>query len=209
MKRIIGILFCAIIIVGCSKEENQEQRMLTRLQAVNELELARTTVSKTFTVRDQYFDDEETESHGIRDVFARLFNRIEHSSKAGDRVGVYGVRRTFSAYIDLSEMTPEDIVIENNILKISLPPIKTRVLGNDLQTELFHERISGLRDEISETERIKMKEKATAEIDREMLADNSRMTEDMIHQAKMRIQTWIITLARDWGYDPEIKIAEQ
>lgn len=187
-------LSIAIFLVACSQQENALQN---RLNNINELELIQVTLSKSYTIRDAYDEDIE---NGEFDIL----NTIEHYVKKGGRVGVYGLRRTYSAYINLAELTDNDIKINGNNAYIKLPQIQIKILGNDIIPTIYHERVNGLRFPISESERIAVRKQATEELDEKVTNPESEIAIHMKNQAEQKCYAWLEALLRDWGYTPII-----
>ncbi|MBP5365115.1 MAG: DUF4230 domain-containing protein [Bacteroidales bacterium] len=193
-KRALIVSFLSVLFVAC---DDNTDVLYNRLRNINELELVQATLSKTYTIRDPYDEDVE---NGEFD----LFNAIEHYFKQGDRVGVYGLRRTYAAYIDLNELSASDITFSNNDVRLKLPPVRIKTLGNDLVPTIYHERVNGLRFKISESERMAMRKNASEELDRQIQSNNNYVITEMTQEAERKATEWFSILLRDWGYTPEV-----
>lgn len=201
MKRIFTLIG-AVALICSSCEKRHESSIKERITSLNELQLVECTMAKTYTVRDAYDKDLENDEFNF-------FNWLEHTLKMGDRIGVYGLRRSYSAYINLNEITENDIVIKDNTIHLTLPKVKIRTLGNDITHIVYHERVSGLRSTISESERLAMRNKASELLDKEIVRKGNTLLPDMEQQAKEKAKSWFVTLLREWGYEAVITFKKQ
>lgn len=192
--RITLLLLIAFSLLSCN---DKSEMLYDKLRNINELELIQVSLSKTYTIRDPYNEDVE---NGDFD----LLNTIEHFVKKGERVGVYGLQRTYSAFINLNELSANDIQVSDNKISIVLPKIQIKVLGNEIVPKTYHERVSGLRFQISESERMAMRQKATEELDNQVNDKSSGVYVEMRNQAEQNAYAWFSSLLTDWGYESYI-----
>jgi len=125
-------------------------------------------------------------------------------------VGIYGLSCTYAAVINLNDLSPDDIKIEtaNGVkhISITLPPVKVRTLGNDFTTKVYHERNSGMRSAITESERTAMREKASEQLSEEI---GKQRTQDLAALQKAgedKAIEFFTTMLKNLNYSPTITI---
>ena len=129
MKRlgIPALLGAILLLAGSCSRPAQETApdLYSELRAVDKLVLAQMTVSKMATIRDLRLD----EAHGARQISAALLDAL----KLGDRKAAYSYNTYLRAFVDLSQMRPEDVVTDDaaRTISITLPPIQTEFAGRD------------------------------------------------------------------------------
>lgn len=199
-RALMALCIAAIFCLSCQRI--YEPTLREKITAINELELVVCTMAKTYTLRDAYDKDIENEEFN-------LINWFEHTIKAGDRIGVYGLRRSYCAYINLNEISDSDIVVKDKTLHLTLPAIKIKTLGNDIIPIVYHERVSGLRSAIEENERLAMRNKASELLDKEIVRKKSTLFPSMEQQAKDKARGWLTTLLNEWGYNAVITFKKE
>jgi hypothetical protein len=204
--------------VSCSEQpDNAQQQVYETVRDINHLQLASATVTKTYTVRDPYYDDLErtNKSNDVLDMIQRSLHIIEHSVKIGERIGIYGLRREYAAFIDLNKISPSDISISEKDgvkhIELTLPPVEIKMLGNDFNTLIYHERTSGLRSDITEAERTLMRRKASQQMTADIDTNKSPELDALRHNATHKAMEFFTTMLVNLGYSPTINIknAEQ
>lgn len=115
-------------------------------------------ITKMATVRDRDFENAAT--------VGERTHALLNSLKVGSRVAVYSYDTYLQAYIDLSELTPADVVVDdrNRTVTLRLPQIQTEFAGRDGALREEHYRVSGFRSEISPQERAALKERMNAQL---------------------------------------------
>lgn len=202
MKQFRHICLVLIMIVACSCSKEKEHREIAmRLREINELQLEELTLSKTYMVRDQYYENQEK---GYRRVLEELADWMKRQTRVGARIGVYGIRRSYSSYINLNELRHDDIIFDGNNVSVSLPPIRIKALGNDMIPNTIHERVTGLRWRITEPERNAMKMEASHQLDSIMNETSNPMVNDMKEKSQRKAQQWIEAILIDRGYNPTV-----
>ncbi len=113
----------------------------------------------------------------------------ESDWKIGKRIAVYSYNTYLIAYIDLSQLSPEDIDIDNTdgTASISLPPIKTEYRGRDISMKEEHYRVTGLRSQIGPKERAELKEKMNSSLKKEVESDPNFKT-TVVEAAKRKAE---------------------
>ena len=196
MWRFLTYVLLAILVCSCHKEE-QTIDMFSRLQNVSRLELSRMTVTKVGMISDA----PASSASGIAGKTEALLNNM----KIGSRIGVYSYDTYLIAYIDLGQLRPEDVQVDEKekIVRISLPPVEVMTDGREPQLHEEHSRITGLRSNITPAERARLKAQMAAEV-REEIASDSEMTEKLRESARIKAKAWIAELVANWGYTSEI-----
>lgn len=203
------------MLSACHSRTDQRTEIFTSVHQLNELQLATATVTKVYTVRDPYYDDQEKPATGldILDRLQRSLNVMEHTVKVGDRVGVYGIRCTYAAVIDLNQLSPDDIkVTEDGGIKhvsICLPAVQVKSLGNEFQTQVYHERYSGLRSGITESERTLMRQKAADQLAADIRQNRNKDLEQLRQTGNKKAVDFLTTMLQNMGYTASITIKKQ
>lgn len=194
------ILLLTLFSLGSCRGGKTEEKtvdVVSSLQDVSKLQLARMSVGKVGTITDPDLSDAKT----LQQKAAAVLDKM----KIGKRIGVYSYDTYLSAYIDLSELTPEDVEIdkENKVARVKLPPVKIEYEGRDLKLKEEHYRVSGLRSNITPAERAALKEQMAAELKKEVGA-NAEFERSLREAALHKAVQYFSILLRDWGYQPEI-----
>ena len=100
-----ALALAALIFTGCRKNEEPHD-IYNEIKSVNRLNLAGMTISKMATIDDITLD----EAKGVKETADALLNAI----KIGDRIAVYSYDTYLRAYIDLSELTPSDVAVDES-----------------------------------------------------------------------------------------------
>ena len=85
--------------------------------------------------------------------FASLLNSL----KIGERIAVYSYDTYLEAYIDLSELTADDVEVDrkNRFVRLRLPAVHTRFTGRDMEVKAEVENNSEYRRLITDEARAK------------------------------------------------------
>lgn len=186
--RILPLMLAFLSLVcGCRK---QEVNVFHELQDVQKLVLAEMTVNKVGTISDD----------GAKGIDA-LVNGL----KVGKRIAAYSFHTYIEAYIDLSELSSDDITVdrERKLVKLTLPAVRTQYLGRDLGVTEEHYRVSGLRSQITAEERAQLKEKMNKSL-KEDVRNNDEYRSMLVKEAQAKARGFFSILLKDWGYDSEI-----
>lgn len=211
-SNILAAIVLLFFVSSCNNSANETAEVYSTVHDLNELQLASATVTKIYTVRDPYYQDQENAAANLDliDRLQRTLHVMEHTIKIGDRVGVYGLQCTYTAFIDLSKMSPDDIKIEkiNGIkhVSITLPPVQVKALGNDFQTKIYHERHSGLRSGITESERTIMRKQASDQLNTELGKERSQDLDALKKAGEDKAVDFFSTMLQNLGYSPKITI---
>lgn len=190
-----GIL--SLLLFSCQKEPDLYQS----IRDMNELQLMEFSLTKTVTIRDNYDEDSENEDSGWFSSIKRLANAAEKRLKKGNRVGVYGISKDYKAYIDLSKLNPEDIVIDGDNITLYIPDVTISSLGDNMVPEVYHERVSAWRSDISIEEREDMMRRGSKILETEFKNSPDSIYTNIKEQARQKASNWFTAILKDWGYN--------
>ena len=158
MIRFIFILSIALAFISCVRRGPDTPDFYSEIRSVDKLILSETRVTKMATVRDPDFTDAET----LGDRAAAVISSL----KVGQRVAVYSYDTYIQSYIDLSSLTPADVVVNDRdrTVTLYLPPIRTELAGRDGTLREEHYRVTGFRSDIGPQERARLKERMNSEL---------------------------------------------
>lgn len=200
MKRIFKLLYIFLVsaamatTAGCSERQEDADRLFySELKSVNKLVLAQMRVSKMATIDDLSLKDAE----GLRQTVEAAADAM----KVGTRKAAYSYDTYLRAYIDLSEIRPEDIILdqESRILTINLPEIKVESQGRDIGIREEHYRVTGLRSEIKPAERAIVKEKMNTALKHE-IAGNPAFRNQLVSRARTKAAAYFSAIGSKEGY---------
>lgn len=125
--------------------------------------------------------------------------------KIGKRIAVYSYDSYMRAYIDLSSLTPDDVVFndKDKTVKVTLPPVITEITGRDMQMRKEYENIGILRSDLDSKERAEIKETANASFKKEV-EDNPMFKEKLTREAQRNARRYFETLFEANGYTATI-----
>lgn len=190
-----GVL--SLLLFSCQKEPDLYQS----IRDMNELQLMEFSLTKTVTIRDNYDEDSENEDSGWFSSIKRLANAAEKRLKKGNRVGVYGISKDYKAYIDLSKLNPEDIVIDGDNITLYIPDVTISSLGDNMVPEVYHERVSAWRSDISIEEREDMMRRGSKILETEFKNSPDSIYTNIKEQARQKASNWFTVILKDWGYN--------
>jgi len=200
LYRFFGLILSLFIFVGCSKkEESVPQRidMLSQVRDVGKLQLSEMTLTKVGRISDPSFRDART----LREKAEAAIDKM----KIGTRIGVYSYQTYVTAYIDLTEISPSDIVVDTvaSTVSVTLPPVRVEWAGRDMELTEEHYRVSGLRSNIDASERAELKSRMAARLKKEVAADKSIET-SLKESAQVKATAYFTELFHNWGFEPRI-----
>lgn len=198
------LIIASLLPIGCNRTNDKDghSAFYSELRDVNKLTLARMTISKMATIDDLKLD----EAQGLKQQATALLDAV----KIGDRIGVYSYDTYLTAYMDMSALRPEDVVIDesNHTITLNLPPVRTEFSGRDMKMSENHYRVTGLRGNIGPKERAQLKEKMNDHLRKEVEQD-SRFIATLTEQARSKATAWFSSLIEQAGYTPVINIPNQ
>ncbi|ROT19975.1 DUF4230 domain-containing protein [Muribaculaceae bacterium Isolate-110 (HZI)] len=198
-----ALLLClpAAGLWSCAGEEQRDNVLFSEVKSVDKLILARMTVSKMATIDDIPL----SEAEGLKQTSAALLDAL----KLGKRKAAYSYDTYLRAYIDLSNLTPDDVKVDENTktVTLSLPPVMTEYLGRDMEIREDHYRVTGLRSEIDAAERAALKEQMNTVLKNEV--KNKPMFRDkLVTEAKAKAEAYFSSMLGKDGYKVIINFRE-
>lgn len=190
-----GIL--SLLLFSCQKEPDLYQS----IRDMNELQLMEFSLTKTVTITSNYDEGSENEDSGWFSSIKRLANAAEKRLKKGNRVGIYGISKDYKAYIDLSKLNPEDIVIDGDNITLYIPDVTISSLGDNMVPEVYHERVSAWRSDISIEEREDMMRRGSKILETEFKNSPDSIYTNIKEQARQKASNWFTVILKDWGYN--------
>lgn len=175
----------SILLAGCHKEDKASillhDEMYQEVKSTDKMVFASMSVTKTVkTDRTDWY-------------------------KIGKRIAVYSYDSYLRAYVDLSELAPEDIVFddEHRTVGLTLPPVKTEVTGRDMEMKKVYENIGIMRSNVDSRERAEMKERANSsfmkEVDR-----NPEFKKRLTEEAERKARSYFEAIFDSFGYKSDI-----
>lgn len=191
-----ALALAALIFTGCRKNEEPHD-IYNEIKSVNRLNLAGMTISKMATIDDITLD----EAKGMKETADALLNAI----KIGDRIAVYSYDTYLRAYIDLSELTPSDVAVDESTRSVTLllPAIKTEFAGRDLPIRENHYRVTGLRSAINAKERAAIKERMNESLKAEVRR-NPQFQNHVKSEARRKAVAYFESMLGNLGYSADI-----
>lgn len=189
----------ALLVLAACGHKEEPVDVYSRLQSVSRLELSRMTVGKVGMISDPAVG----EARGIMGKAEAMLDAV----KVGKRIGVYSYDTYLTAYIDLSELSADDIEIdrEAGTARVILPPVRVMVDGREPQLHEEHYRVTGLRSSITPEERASLKAQMAREVKEELSKDNSS-ADALKASAEANAKAWFTQLLENWGYEAQVEI---
>lgn len=195
--RIIVAAAIAMAAAACSRSDGEDTRLYSELRSVDRIVLASMSISKMATVDDMTL----AEARGLKQSAGALLSSL----KIGDRVAAYSYDTYLQAYIDMSDLRPEDISVdrERRHVSVKLPPVQTRFAGRDIELREEHYRVTGMRSDIDARERAAIKERMNTRI-KEEVESNDTFRATLVDRARAKARTYIESLAAAAGYTASV-----
>ena len=190
------LIACLTILAGCRHEEERHD-YVSEFRSVDKLVLAQMTVSKMATVDDISLDD----AVGMKQTTQALIDKF----KIGSRKAAFSYDTYLRAYIDLSQLADRDVTVDhdNRHISIALPPVEVEYAGRDATVREDHYRVTGLRSEIDQKERARIKEMMNTALKTEV-ETNPEFTRRLEQQARLNAKTYFESLAGRDGYSVSV-----
>ncbi|MBD5356938.1 MAG: DUF4230 domain-containing protein [Bacteroides sp.] len=194
------ILFTTLLLTlfsSCKEKADPETEIARRLRDVSRLELAQMTIGKVGMISDHKYEDAKS----LEDKTKAMLNAM----KIGNRIGVYSYDTYLIAYIDLSELSADDIEFDpnTNVAHVNLPSVKIITDGREPELHEVHYRVTGFRSSIKPEERAKLKAQMAAEVKKEV-AGYEGSKELLRDEARKKAVSWFNGIIESWGYIPNI-----
>lgn len=194
----------ALLLQGCDAAqlngEGEKPSFYSQVKSSNKLILAQMTISKMATIDDI----DLSKAEGIKQTAFGMLDAI----KIGNRKAAYSYDTYLRAFIDLSGLTPEDVVVNetDRTVTITLPEVQTEFAGCDMEIREDHYRVSGMRSEINAAERAEIKDQMKNALKHEVEEESG--FRDMISaKAQEKAQTYFKALLEGNGYDVIVKFS--
>lgn len=188
---------CSSVVVACT-DHPSDREIYGRIRSADKLVLAQMTISKMATVDDI----DPAKARGVKQTAAAVLDAL----KIGDRRAAYSYDTYLRAYIDMSRLSPSDVVIDRGArtVTVTLPPVQTEFAGRDMQIREDHYRVTGLRSEIDARERAAIKEQMNSALKAEVESDGefSRM---LAETARGRARSYFESILQSDGYSAIIR----
>lgn len=181
------IVAFTVILGACStKPAPDHTQLYEEIRHVNRMEFASLAVTKTVkTERTDWY-------------------------KVGKRIAVYSYDTHLKAFMDMNLLAPDDLDFdeENKTVSVTLPPMQIEIAGRDMEMKKEYENVGMFRTGISSQERAVMKEKANAELKKE-LQGNPEYKQRLEQSARLKARSYFETLFRNAGYTPSIRFSDE
>lgn len=191
----LTVAVMAIVISACGRPAPADTAVVfaDRLHEVSRLDLAEMTLTKTGSISDLSLDKAE----GMLQTATALLNSL----KLGTRKGVYSYDTYLRASVDLGDVRPDDIKLDNagHTAHVVLPGIKVDYSGRDPGIREIHSRVTGLRSRITPAERAALKEVMNEAL-RHGVSSNPEYEETLRHEAEANGRRFIESLFQSYGY---------
>lgn len=176
------LLMTGITYVSCDrKDDSFKTEIYQEIRSVNKMALASMSITKTAKL-------ESSDWYTI-----------------GKRIAVYSYDSYMRAYIDLSELQPDDFIFDDDNMKVRviLPPVRTEITGRDMGMRKEYENIGLLRSELDSKERAEIKEKANASFKKEV-ENNPVFKKRLTDTAERKARAFFENLFASRGYHAEV-----
>ena len=194
----------AAVVSGCRGGDEVPERhvYVSEIRSLNKLVVGQMTISKMASVDDLKLD----EADGMKQTASALISAI----KIGDRKAAYSYDTYLQAFIDLSDLDADDVVVDEDekTITITLPPVQTEFRGRDMGIREEHYRVTGLRSSINPDERARLKEKMNAALKREVEQD-ATFREALKAKGEQKAAKVIEKLVATDGYSVNVKFKER
>ncbi len=174
-------------------EEKQERNYLSEVKSVNKLVLAQMTISKMATIDDI----DLAKAEGMRQIAAGVLDAI----KIGNRKAAYSYDTYLRAFVDLSDLTADDLKVDeaSKTITLTLPAVQTEFAGRDMEIREDHYRVTGLRSEIDPKERAGIKEQMNTALKHEV-EEKSEFRSRLAAEARTKASAYFKSLLGSDGY---------
>lgn len=198
--RYIAAAAAYALLAACAGKE-APRPWYSEIRSADKLVLATMTVSKLATVSDPSW----AEARGFRESAEAVMSSL----KVGDRVAAYSYDTYLRAYIDLSELSPDDVRADDEArtVTIELPPVNVETAGRDPELREVHYRVTGLRSAIDARERARLKEAANTHLKAELEADDT-LTRMLAGQAREKARRYFEALVARDGYTAIVRFKD-
>ncbi len=180
--------------LGFNQDAEAPRNYLSEVKSVNKLVLAQMSITKMATVNDIDLG----KVSGMKQMASGLLDAV----KVGNRKAAYSYNTYLRAYVDLSNLAPDDVTVDevSKTITLNLPAVQTEFAGRDMEIRENHYRVSGLRSEISAQERAEIKEMMNAAL-KEEVEQKSEFRSRLEAEARTKADTYFKSLLGGDGYN--------
>lgn len=187
-------------MVGCADkvsertEAGPEVPSVSRIRDVGKLYVAEMTVSKMGTIEDLRLEDAESVEAKAKAIF--------NSLKIGERKGAYSYDTYLRAYVDFSRLDSAAFVADSvsRTCRVTLPEVEVEFAGRDVALREEHYRVTGLRSNISASERAQLKEEMNSML-KEEVKRNPAFMKELREQGERNVRAWLSAWLEACGYE--------
>lgn len=185
----------SMLVVGCGRQKGSDAGTLfyNEVRSVNKLVLSRMTITKVATLDDL----DISKADGLREQMEAIADMV----KIGDRIAAYSYDTYLDAFIDMSAITPDDIIVNqaDSTVTFNLPGVQTEFKGRDMALKEMHYRVTGLRSQIKPAERAAIKEKCNTLLKKEV-ETNDKYRSYLVKEAEAKARDFFSGVASEYGY---------
>lgn len=192
----------AMLLQGCDVAQRQNEpekpSFYAQVKSVDKLILAQMTISKMATIDDI----DLSKAKGMKQTAVGLLDAV----KLGNRKAAYSYDTYLRAFIDLSGLAPDDVVVNDadHTVTVTLPPVKTEFTGCDMEIREDHYRVSGMRSHIDARERAAIKDQMKESLKHEV-EEKPEFRDKLSAQARAKAQAYFKSLLDGNGYEVIVK----
>lgn len=201
-----SLLILLLLLSACSGSGEDslpgEEALVGMIRSTERLELAEMELTEVLVI-----EGSGTTLSGVR-TLDEAAKYIDNLIRPGGRIGVYAFTHTAVSYLDLSEVTPEDVTIHGQSVTLRLPPIGVILLGRSPDLEVLHERVTGTKRPISSEERKALQDEAT-ERTRERLRPGHATGDLLRRKGAVRATAFYRGMLHSAGYEEVSIIIEE
>lgn len=181
---ILSVAMMALLMWGCAHSERPD--MYDCVRGTEKIEFARMVVTKTVKT-------DNTEWY-----------------KYGKRIAVYSYDNYIRAFIDMSALRPDDVVVDEKTgtVRVTLPPVQIETEGRDMGMRLEYVNVGLFRSGIDAKERAEMKERANESF-RAEVEENPEFRQRLTASAEAKARSYFEALIEAQGYRAEIDFRRQ
>ena len=192
------ILLVALLplLTGCNLfGDDGTKEVVNQIQEVGKLELIEQRSEEIILISGS---GETPETIGS---ISEAMTYLDDLFRIGDRVGVYSFGHYSIAYLDLTQLTIDDVKLSRDkTVHLTLPAIKVEPIGRSGDIKLLHERVTGTKKKITNEERSKIQAKATEQAIARLKPGTPNYT-DLVNRAQDQATAYFKGMLRTRGYE--------
>lgn len=195
MKRSVALFFTSLLLLVSCSQEKAKTIEIQELREVGKLELVEYRTEEVFVISGsgQTFATIRTlEEAG--DYFVDLL-------RVGSRVGVYVFDNYSVAYIDLNDLSVEDVEFDQatGYVRLTLPSVQIEPIGRSGKLRVLHERVTGTKPMITNKERREMQNKAS-DLAKRRVAKGTAKHLELVQKAEVKAAAYFRGMLQARGY---------